>query len=254
MSADEEVESTLRNQQLSMQVQAHLQKERNALKYFHIKQTKRAALQLFKNLWVFYDDSLPLKDSDAVIKHLCQQIEHMFPAKIPREVKHLLEQIRNVKLIGKPSQKYDKLKMTKDEFVRSFVSDQVLGPVNLACKKMIDSKTQVPAELIFMPCDFLYAIFNRSVKDYEHKAYFHQIETEEEFYQRKNDILTRERTTKGMTLGYKIEGSEVMIEVPVHRDRDFIVLMNTVLIPSGSILFQRRLYGMLGRKNKLVLT
>lgn len=178
----------------------------------------------------------------------------MFPAKLPREVKVLIEQIKSTKLTQNPNQKYDKLKMTRDEFVRSFVSDQVLGPVNLACKKMIDGKTQVPAELIFMPCDFLYAIFNRSVKEYEHKAYFHQVETEQEFYERKNDIITRERTTKGLTLGFKIEATEVMIEVPVHRDRDFLVLMNTVLIPSGAILFQRRLYGMLGRKSKLVLT
>lgn len=45
-----------------------------------------------------------------------------------------------------------------------------------------------------------------------------------------------------------------MIEVPVSKERDFIVLMNTLLVKSGEILFQRRLYGMLGRKNKLVLT
>ena len=59
--------------------------------------------------------------------------------------------------------------MSKDEFVRNFISDQVLGPVNLAVKKMVDGKTQVPVEMIYHPCDFLYAIFNKSVKDYEHK-------------------------------------------------------------------------------------
>jgi hypothetical protein len=58
------------------------------------------------------------------------------------------------------------------------VSDQVLGPIGLAIKKMCESKGQVPVDLSHLPCDMLFAIYNKSVKDYENKLYFNQNETE----------------------------------------------------------------------------
>ena len=79
----------------------------------------------------------------------------------------MIEQLKCLKEIKNPITKYDTLKMSKDEFVRHFICDQVLGPINLALKKMSEIKSNVPLDTSYLPCDLLYCIYNKSVKEQE---------------------------------------------------------------------------------------
>jgi hypothetical protein len=51
-----------------------------------------------------------------------------------------------------------------------------------------------------------------------------------------------------------MEMSDIMIEVPLDKDRTFMILMNAMLIESGHLIFRRHLFETVGgRKHKLVL-
>lgn len=68
----------------------------------------------------------------VLVQHIIQLIEQdMFNFKIPKEFKSFLEQLKNLKIVQSPQQKYETLKITENEFIRHMVSDQVLGPVGL---------------------------------------------------------------------------------------------------------------------------
>jgi len=55
--------------------------------------------------------------------------------------------------------------MTEAEFVRLFLSDFIVGPCSLTIKKLHQGKGQLSTDLNYMPCDFLYAIYNKLTKD-----------------------------------------------------------------------------------------
>jgi len=59
----------------------------------------------------------------------------------------------------------------------------------------------------------------------------------------------------GITLGYKIEARETILEAPLCKDRHFMTLLCTQLLEDGNALFHRKIfetYG--GRKHKLILS
>lgn len=92
----------------------------------------------------------------------------------------------------------------------------------------------------------LWVIYNKSVKDYEHKLYFQHQESEEEFFERQRLILDSERNLKGITLGYKNPDTELMIEVPLGKDCNFMILSNTLMISTGDLIYQRRVFETVG--------
>jgi hypothetical protein len=59
----------------------------------------------------------------------------------------------------------------------------------------------------------------------------------------------------GITLGYKIEHKEVIIEVPILADRHFMIIQNMLLIEDGSNVFQRKVFDTVGgKKHKLLMS
>ena len=59
----------------------------------------------------------------------------------------------------------------------------------------------------------------------------------------------------GITLGYKIEQKEVIIEVPILADLHFMIIQNMLLMEDGSNVFQRKVFDTVGcKKHKLLMS
>ena len=57
-----------------------------------------------------------------------------------------------------------------------------------------------------------------------------------------------------MTLAYKCEHNGVIIEAPLCREKNFMVLLCTMLLENGQTVFSRKLFETVGgRKHKLLL-
>jgi len=54
--------------------------------------------------------------------------------------------------------------------------------------------------------------------------------------------------TLGITLGYKIEGKEVLIEVPIDKDKDFLVVNALLLTEDGKMNYHRKFFETVGGK------
>jgi hypothetical protein len=52
--------------------------------------------------------------------------------------------------------------MTQTEFVRHFISEHLVGAIQIVIKKLHAGKEQVPVDFNYMPADHLFAILNKS--------------------------------------------------------------------------------------------
>ena len=60
---------------------------------------------------------------------------------------------------------------------------------------------------------------------------------------------------QGITIGYKVENTEIMIEAPLTREKDFMTLSCTTLNENGIEFFKRQIFETVGgRKHKLLLS
>jgi len=64
-----------------------------------------------------------------------------------------------------------------------------------------------------------------------------------------------EKKTAGITIGFKIEGKETMIEVPLCKERHFMILSCTHIHEDGTVIFSRKMFETMGgRKHKIILS
>ena len=55
--------------------------------------------------------------------------------------------------------------MTQTDFVKYFISEHLVGAIQIVIKKLHAGKDQVPVDFNFMPADHLYAIYNKNMQN-----------------------------------------------------------------------------------------
>lgn len=142
------------------------EREKNQPKTIHIKQSQRKVVQLFKNIYVFYDSNLEdtLPEGVTILDHVLQKVNAYFHGvrHSQKLIKKFLGDVQKVKsVMGVQKNAFP---MTDTEFVRLFISEHVMGTTQMQIKKMHNIKGHVPVDFNYMPESFLYCVFNKNIK------------------------------------------------------------------------------------------
>ena len=133
----------------------------------HIKQTERRVVQLFRNIYAFYDKKLEesLPQGKSILDHINEVLHNDCGFSGPRQPKQVvafLDAISKVKKVD--GIKREELKITQTEFVKFFLSEHVIGSTQMAIKKiLIEKKSNVAVDFNYMPVSHLYCVFNKAL-------------------------------------------------------------------------------------------
>lgn len=190
-------------------------KQQTDLKAVHIKQSRREVCQIYKNMYIFYDKKIEevIGKGKTILDVVREKIPQCYGAKLSKEIKQISDHIGTIK--NPQGIRKQDAPINENEFLRLFSTDHIIGAAQIAMKKLQEGKNQVIQEFKFMPIDFLYPIFNK--KDQSHH-------TTPNIQQRIEEMRNLEMHTYGITLGYKIDGREIMIETPLEPERNFLIL------------------------------
>lgn len=149
----------------------------------------------------------------------------MFPgSRQPKIIKSFIQQVQTIKRID-GMKKHD-FNITESEFVRYFANEHILGTIQILIKKMLYK--QVTVDFQYLPGDHLFCIMEKQFKDAfaAHRAAMkHQKKALEHPEVWQKQLMEHiQQMTKGMTLAYKNDARNTILEVSLDKDRSFIVL------------------------------
>ena len=131
----------------------------------HIKYSERRVVQLFKNIYAFYDKKLEesLPKDKTILDHISEVLHNDCGFSGPRQPKQIVAFLEAVSKLKKvDGVKKEEYKITQTDFVKFFISEHVIGSTQMAIKKiLIEKKSNVAVDFNYMPESHLYCIFNK---------------------------------------------------------------------------------------------
>ena len=111
--------------------------------------------------------------------------------------------------------------------MRHFANENVIGATQLFLKKLLYKQTTV--EFNYFPADLLYCMGESKLKidtsTLSPKSQFAYRKAEDA--EQKCRVI--EKRFKGITIGFKSEIKDVIIEVPLDKDKNFITLNTNII-------------------------